>query len=372
MLVDNLLEIKLDPKKSTMVNNGDIEVTIDQQPISHKLVDSTIVINANIDFGIHILRIKSKSDIKLEIVDVFFNRVGIRSALYLSWVEDAGNKHQPCTCLWSSGQEWVLPFGNPMSQWLSKTYEKLSAFGLNHGDNLFEKCDIFYPEPAVIDKKFPQLVQDFFRYDFDFTVIEKNPNNLKSLPYKVIDLGNHMDTTTDVYNEVISRYDQLAQVKKIPAQVQYNLKEDPTISNSHWFTHYVISRSKSTDKSDWTADIEYFPKLKKFIELFDLQDIYCAFVGITIGNSYAAPHIDSLRNTDPKYQPYKGCGQLYIPITPNDASLFKIAGVGIIPSNTAVLLNNEEFVHGLVNDQSCLRVNVGIKFNIQKNLHLFK
>lgn len=420
-----LLEIILDSSTSQFdAEFNQIEVAIDQTVVPYTFINNSIVINQEIALGIHLLKIKLKTQAKLEISDVRLDGVSIRSAIYLSWTEQRNTKFNPNTCLEEINQVWVLPFSNPMSHWLTLAYEKISLQGYQHGDTLFDHCEIFYPKSIDIGPNYPQLLQDFFKYDFNFTVIEKNQDScgenqgsldrkhthildfikdnnnnvermqhdsitdkainntglsilntrldvLRKLPYKTVDLGSVMEQTPGVYQEILDNYDFLLGMQIKLAQHQYNLVEDPAYVNNQWTVHHFRSIDKETGATSWDSTIDHLPKLKKFIDSMDIVDPNYVFVGVTPPRSYIAPHIDCKVNFETWFAPYLGCAQLYIPLTPNDQSLFKMAGVGLIPSGPCII-NNSEYVHSVVNNQDCMRITLSIRLNIEKNLKFYK
>ena len=369
MLTKSLLEIVIDSTSNFDSSKQQLEITIDKILVPYVIKDNVILIEQDISVGIHLLRIKLTDTAKFKIADFRLDKASIRSALYLSWTEHQGNKSCPDTCLTKIGQTWLLPFGNPLSHWLTMAYNKFNLRGpeYQHGQNIHDVCEVYYPETVDIGPDWPKIVQDFFKYDFDFSVIDKKQNRYqKNLPYIPVDLGSSLHYFTDVYNEIVAAYDFLSSTQSTLPQNQYNILENPDYANHQWTVHHLRDLDKTTGTLHWNSTLNQLPKLKQLIEHLDVVDPFYCFIGVTPAGSYVVPHVDSAFNSKTHLEPYNGCTQLYIPLTPNDKSLFKIASVGLVP-NIPVIINNSHYVHSLINNQDCMRVTLALRFNFDKN-----
>lgn len=341
----------------------DLDITINKKSVEYVKHSNYLDVNINQHHGINILRIKLKSSNELfEITDVKVNDSGIRMGLYLSYVEDNGARLQPRTVLNTAEQTWVLPYGSPMSFWISLIHKKL---GNNYfGKDFYKKYDIYYPEPIDVPGQYPQLIHDFFNYDFDFTVVDKTSAEWKDIPY--LPLLKSVDTSK-AFKEISDNIDYFFKNKYVSGQLAYNTLDDKDLDQDHWIIWW-FGRTR-----DYTEDLTQFPKFKKFLQDLEIQGgTVKGFLAFTKPSSFASPHIDDMFLVHPEYVKISGCAQLYIPISPDvEHSDIKLAGVGVLPSGP-IVFNNDRFVHGVYNNSDQMRIYLSLRVDPDANPHLFK
>lgn len=339
-------------------------LTIDSNPVPYRIENNKIVINDNIEFGIHILRLQLTKDCnKLTITDVYVDGVGLRSSLYLSYLDTQGIKTQPATSLWTTDQVWVLPFGNPVSQWLTTVTNKIGLSKL--GTDLYKLYNIYYPEPVVLPDSFPKLVRDFFYYDFDFTVVEKSNISSQTIPFYTIDADQTL--MDEAYAEILENLDWFRERTYRPPQVDYNKKDTASLEDDHWAIFSYIEKNSETGQFEIQFDQAKFPALARLISSFKLTEQTRGLIAITKPNSFAAPHMDPIRENaaDDDW----GCCQIYIPLIKD--SMIKLAGVGVLPDQP-MIINNVRYMHAIANNTQSLRVALTLKATTSKNRHIYK
>ena len=341
----------------TAEDNFDLQLLINNKPIDFDIIDNTII--ANLDFfGLAMLTVKSLSPAKIQIKNVFIDKVSVRQFLFLSWAEKDGEKIQPCTELWEEGLAWHIPVSNPMSLLISIANEKFETWEL--GGNLFEKYDIYYPESVEIDNSWPLLVKDFFKYNFDFYARKKiGKDELYGnsiIPYFQFDFEFDRDA---LCNELKENYQYLITNEFLkPYQYEYNQidSKDNFNSDLNWRTIYTYAPKKSNSIDDFTLDKNKLPILFDFYKNLPVKNIYVSFVGILPPGGYIAPHIDHRAGILPH-----GCTQLYFTLNPTDDHYFKINGVGLLPlKNNPTVINNQNYTHTVINQSSEMRYAIGL------------
>jgi aspartyl/asparaginyl beta-hydroxylase (cupin superfamily) len=338
-----------------------LTVKIDNTVIDYTLYPDRITIACNLDFGVHLMKLKLDQGQLINITDVKVDGAGVRMMLYMSYIETAnGNKLQPATTLWENNQIWVLPFGNPMSFWQSLVYNKLTNG--DFGKNLEEQYYICYPESIDVGNKFPTIVQSFFKHDFDFVCIPRSTPDYQ-LPYYPVDLTLDSTLLECAVNEIKSKRSWIVQHKHFVSQAVYSSTESVTGKESEWIRMYLIKeKNPEVDPSE-------FPELFKFINSLNLTDIKSMFIGILPPGGCIAPHKDRIgpvpHNHDAHYY-------VYIPLCWPNGNYFKINGAGIIRNSQPCVINHMDYVHSLVNDSNEERIVVGIRVGAENNPNLIK
>ena len=352
----------------SFIGDPAIEVFLDKKPVKFDIVDNKIVVDLD-SIGLAMLSIKSIGSSKITIENLYIDKVCIRQFLFLSWAEKDHEKIQPCTELWEEGLTWHIPISNPLSLLINIANEKFETGDL--GTNLFDKYDIFFPESVEVEDYYPQLVKDFFKYNFDFYVHKKIPKdelyaNLKA-PYFCL---NFKFDAEAIYNELVENYDYLVGEEFIkPLQLGYN-KED-TIDNFdsklNWRTvyPYVPRPSRINAIEDFALDKNKLPLLYELYKSLPTNNVYHSYVSIMPPKSFIAPHIDIRKDLVPH-----GCTQLYFSLNPSEEHFFKINSVGLVPLvDNVVVINNQKYTHAVVNQSTKPRFVIGCFADVSKEFY---
>lgn len=342
-------------KTNTQISHSDICVEVNNKAVEFTLSDTEISIYTDCTFGLHKLKLTNVNPIRLEILQVAVNGCSLRKMLYLSWIENsASEKFQPGTEMWETGQSWHLPFGYPVSYWLELVETKFPNGVL--GKNLYEQYWIYYPDSITVNSdQFPNVITDFFLYNFNFTVIPKETATAEQIPYmwykKVIpetllELARH-EVLENINNSTTESYTQLVE----------NQKEFGNKFTSKWNVTWLYKHGK---KSSLAAD---YPHIQSIIDLLEL-DCWSVFIGKLSPGDFIYPHVDDMNKSNPEYSKYQGCTQLYIPLIWPEGNFIKLAGVGTLPTNSGpMVINNDTFTHGGVNTSNQPRYALGLRVN---------
>lgn len=345
-----------------------LEICLNKKPIQFEICDNKIT--SELDFsGLAMLTIKLLTPGKVNFQNVYLDNVNIRQFLFLSWGELNSERIQPCTDLWEVGQTWVLPISNPLSLLISIAGEKFKNGEL--GTNLFEKYDIRYPESINVDSSYPKLVQDFYKYNFDFYVHKKIDKGAlyanNNVPYYVL---NFKFDAKALYQELNSNYEYLINEEVIkPFQFGYNQDDLGTNFDSklNWRTvyPYIPKKDQTNSLYDFALDKNRLPLLFNFYQQLPTNTIYHSFISIMPPHSFIAPHIDVRKPSLPQ-----GCAQLYFALNPSPDHFFKINSVGLVPLiDQIVVVNNQNFTHAVVNQSSEPRYVIGCFADVGKNFY---
>jgi hypothetical protein len=345
-----------------------LEICIDNKPIQYTISENKI--SADVDFlGLAMLTVKSLNDSKIKIANLYIDKVCIRQFLFLSWVEKDQQKIQPCTELWEPELTWNLPISNPLCLLINIANEKFETGDL--GTNLYEKYDIFYPESIQVESYYPNIVKDFFKYNFDFYAHKRIPQdqlyaNLKT-PYFCLDF--EFDAS-GVHKELLDNYDYLLGEEFIkPFQLGYNQDDqgENFDSRANWRTvyPYVPRPSRKNAIEDFALDKNKLPLLYQLYKSLPTDNIYHSYVSVMPPKSFIAPHIDIRKDLVPH-----GCTQMYFSLNPSDDHFFKINSVGMVPLiNKVVVINNQKYTHAVVNQSSEPRFVIGCFADVSREFY---
>lgn len=345
-----------------------LEIWLNDQKVNFTIQNKKIV--ADVHFiGLAMLKIQSQNDSKIQFENVFVDDVSIRQFLFLSWVEKDHQKIQPCTELWEQNLTWYIPVSNPLSLLISVASEKFKKGDL--GANLFEKYDIRYPESINVDSRYPKLVQDFYKYNFDFYVHKKIDKDTlyanNNVPYYVL---NFKFDAQALYQELSSNHEYLVNEEFIkPFQLGYNQDDLGTNFDSklNWRTvyPYIPKKDQTNSLDDFALDKNKLPLLFDLYQQLPTDTIYHSFVSIMPPHSFIAPHIDARKESLPQ-----GCAQLYFALNPSPDHFFKINSVGLVPLiDQVVVVNNQHFTHAVVNQSSEPRYVIGCFADVSKDFY---
>ena len=343
----------------------DISVLLNNIVIPHQIADDQIIIDTDVLAGINNLRISTNQhlDEPIKILDLTLNDVSLRQTLYLAYSEIDDVK--VCnTWLTNRCGFVIIPFGNPVSWWLTECAKKIP--NKIYGTNLFEKYEIYYPESVNISNKFPKLMQDFMKYDFGFTMVDKTKPVFQNttVPWLKINFNYNEQELLDEFNNNI---DIIKNNYYEPKQNQYNNKESKIAPN--WIVAMAVHRDNSRNKPQSDDGlIDEFDKtsLPAFYSVLDRIKamnikILHAFIGVVEPGSYVAQHCDDLYKHIEAYKDAVGVTQIFIPIGWKPGNVFKFNNVGVFPMDQgAYVVNNSEFMHGSINESDTTRYSIGI------------
>lgn len=308
-------------------------------------------------FGINKLTISVLSDLrqrKLKIEKFLLNDALSRQTLFLSYSESNGEKFSN-TWFDSDYSTITIPFGNPISWWITYANKKI---GLGKfGENLYKDYNIFYPDSITISDQFPRMMQDWFKYNFDFTVSPKddlaNLDQTRTIPYFTLDFDYDESALFDeLANNLHLVKDQI--LSSEGRQDSYNTQE---FAKNYWAIYPAILPKEMSDK-EWRDSVtlpkEHFPLYHQLLDRIESMGIKISygFVSETTGKSFVAPHIHPLFN----YSVY----QISLPIGWTKESLFKLDGVGLLPTDRCTVFNDYDFYHGTINPTENTRYVIGI------------
>lgn len=350
-----MISIFFNPNESQF---SKLQVEINNQPVEYTLTDNKVDINSDVDIGLNQLSIEIIHGTKFSIEDVVINHTSVRQAIYLSYIETQDcNVIQPATCLWEPTQKWILPFANPISFWLCLVMSKIPANTL--GKNLYETYNIIYPSKVILNQPFISLINDFFRYNFDFFCELKTKPNL--LPIRKTNINFYDYDTATVIDEIDNNIEFIKSHQRPYSQKIYNYQE---ISNNQpkWFTFTVI------EKTQVVVDPEKFKRLLQLVNQLPLNDITSVCIGILPPGGIIAPHIDNIGLQEPGS---RGHNILYFPLNWPEGNYFKFYSGCLIDSTESIwAINNSDHIHGLVNQSTQERKILTITFDPVVNSHI--
>lgn len=350
------------------ISQADVSIEIDNTAVDYNFNDSnTITFDWDLDFGIHFIKIHNLNPATLKIVDLFYNNDSLRHLLYLAYLNKDGEKVDSTWVKQDDGA-LTIPIGYPLGWWFSKCSTLLSNGDI--GIDLYKKYQIFYPESIEIPKSYSTFMQEFFKYDFDFTVIPKeditNPLHSLTVPYVKVNLDYDEEL---LFKEFDSKQDLLFNGNYSPSQKKYN---------AQWKLSMCVPMSleNQTNVKGWKETFIYepddFPLLYQLLEqISDLGDvhIYHAWVGSVEPGSRVDPHRDDLSNTRPELgYDVGGLCQLFIPIGWKEGNYYKFGSVGLIDYKQGpILSNNHTYVHGSINESDSVRYTITIQCKFTGN-----
>jgi hypothetical protein len=335
-----------------------ILLSIDNIPVSYVITDYKIVIDESIELGIHTLRLQlTDNESRIDIKDVKINGTSLKQALFFSFIEQNENRAQPATCIWDTSQIWVLPFMNPVSHWIGLLGEKLRKDAL--GTDLSLDYNIYIPESINMSNRFPRDIVDFFKFDFDCTILHKDDINIKSLPYEKY--SGKLDLT-GIYEEIYSKLDLIrSTVSKTQGQYVYSIQDDEMFDfDNSWFTT-TICRADGGIKKYTVADSTVLPLTYNLVNSLNV-DYYSITISVSPPGTYAYTHIDK-KHTDAD-EKFKGCTQLYIPLNYPANAAIKFRNVGTLPQ-IPVVMNPQYYSHAVFNDSNETRIVLSVVFDHQ-------
>lgn len=356
------------------IEPGDLLIKISGYDCTYRIDQNCVIVDCPVDLGIHILRVTSKCNKHISIVNVIINDSTLRDrSFYFSYVIDsAGKRYQPRTDLLEKDSTWCLPFMNPLGNWIGVIGSKFFKHG-EIGRDLSENYFIFYPESIELPSA-PPPIRDFFKYDFDFTVIPKT-NELWTFPYLKYKKKISKELIDNAYQELVNKIDQLDDMIVYNSTFKEDSQEFNVLEKEVWQRIPLGSFDKSNPKDivkvpNPKQPLKKLPECRKLIEAIDESDYMYSFIGILPPGAVGYPHIDDLYMGRSNSHEYQGCTQLYIPLNWPNGCYVKLANAGILPlENGPVVWNPDMFTHSLTNLSDTTRYVLVIKAskNILKN-----
>lgn len=348
--------IKINYETDVQTRDLIFETRVNDTIVVNHTTDSTIDIEATCLFGINQLKITLLSDISetVRLTGMTINGVSSRHTFYLAYSEESDNK--TCNTWFSQHMRSInIPFGNPLSWWLSYCAKKIP--NSYYGTDLYKSMDIYIPTSLQINENFSVLLQDFMKYNFDFHVCKNDEPILhnKNIPWHKINLEYDEEM---LFNEFLANIEFL---RGEPAQNQYTKIDDPKMEL--WQVSFAVSTDKQSNHARLNFDPDQFPKLVELLTRIQRMGIKIihAFVGTVNAGSVVAPHTDDFYKHDMRYENTPGCSQFFIPIGWKEGNHFKFDGVGFLPwQDGAHIVNNSDFSHGSINESDDVRFTIGI------------
>jgi len=334
-----------------------IELTIDGEVFDYTQDQNSLIIEGDIPFGLHYLKITLIEGKRFSCKEVRVNAESLRVMKYLSWVIDNnGVRHQPGTTIWEPGMQWFLPFGNPVSWWYSLVYSKIP--NSNFGTDFSEKFDMLWPESLTISERFPASLRTFFKYNFDFYC---KPTDTGNLPWHKLDLELDQQLVSECLKEIDLNKDWIFDNKRKTSGEAYSAIEFSKISEKEkWHGIDLIDHKKNR------LHLDKLPNLHRLVETFPINDIDFGYLGVLPPGSFIVPHIDDVFRDRSTIGPYN----IYVPLQWSPGNHFKFASGGLLPASSPCLINPGEYTHALVNDSEHPRYILTFILDINKNQHL--
>jgi hypothetical protein len=334
----------------------DLAISVDNCSVDFEIVENVINITTPVDFGLHQLKIINCSDKRVTINQVSIDDSSLRKLLYLSWsTTAAGQRVQPCTELWERNQCWILPFGNPLSHWISVTETKIPND--YYGKDLNESFCIWYPDRLEIPNHYPRVIRDFFNHNFDFTVVSRSKIDRRRVPYIKFQGQLDADLLAAATTEIIDNTDIVLTQgtgygQHADNQTEFNLADDK-IWKRVWLKRREQPRSQQ----------EQFAATWRLIDSLNLE-FWSVFVGVLPPGGFIYPHTDNTTDKDLDNSPYVGCTQLYIPIQWPKNNYIKFSNAGILDMTSGpMIVNTDRFTHSVINDSDQYRYVLAIALN---------
>lgn len=323
-----------------------------------------VTLTLDINHGFHMLKLSVVDEVDIDIIDLHLNDVSFGDTKFLIFGINNSNKFQT-TLINQHVTELYIPFINPISQWTAMISEKIPSRLFSGG--LYEEKEVYYPTSITISEKFSKIDQDYFKYNYDFYVIDKeeldSPYYSSTVPY--CSAPAHI-----VYNE-----------QELYAEFMSNLDFLTNLKIEHQKGNYLInviipSADPTFDLSKrFLLDQNLFPELYRLHETLNIGDIVHTFVGVLGPGETLSVHKDeqsvirkfedsgnlALSKIQTDIEQYGGCSRLYIPINFKQGNYFKFTNVGLLPiTEGPLVINNYNFSHGLINDTNEWRFAIGM------------
>lgn len=333
--------------------NFKLNVLIDSVPVEFAQTDTRIEISCHITHGFHLLQIQLlDSDLVTEInfSSAQLDEQDFRHTIYAMF--DTATQSQT-TKLSQYTTSVTLPFMNPLIWWITACLERIP--NKLFAGQLYEKMSVYYPQSIQLGDTYPKEIRDYFYYNRDFHVHPKYSLQeayfKHEVPYLVLgDLVPYNET--DMVAELNTNLNFLKEHLK-----EYYGQQDsgkPLGQGTQFVSLFdnIQTDSDSYDpESDFMLDSNQFPRMVEFFKNLPVKKVFHSMLGILGPGQVILPHVDKYSGHEKFMEKYGGCSQIYIPLNFKPGNYFKMTNVGIVPTDQgAVLMNNHDLTHALVND----------------------
>lgn len=260
----------------------DLNITLDGKPIDYNLDPAGISINPGISTGLHEIRLTGVKN-RLVINKILVQGADLRKLLYFSHCRDtSGATWSPCTELWKQDMTWILRFGAPVSYWISLTDRKIKNG--SWGQDLDASYDIWWPKSLELTQEFPGVICDFFKYNFDFTAIDKSLGINPTAPYYLYTKSIDPRVLEGMAQEVHQNLEWLMDNSESYAQHQENTVEFGQQHAKNPWSRFYLLRPDSLGEPI-KKNTPRLPNIQKFLDTLPYNPII-AFVAILAPRSF--------------------------------------------------------------------------------------
>ena len=310
---------------------SDVDVLINNQSVKWQ-TDNQYITVSNLVSGLHQLKIINLVNQRINVKQVLIDGCNLKKLLYLSWGTTTNEQRvQPNTELWEAGMTWTLPVGCPLSNWIDVAGKQIR--NNLYGQDLNNYYYFYYPDSIEITHPtVPKLVRDFYKYNYNFTAIDKNNVDLTQVPYMK-------------YNREIPS----ALLENIVQDLHNNITVDEVSASSNWKVWWLLKHNV-LDMAVTISELDRYPGIQQLLAYLKLDALHC-FLGYLPPGAAIHPHIDDINvHLQENYPSYQGCTQLYIPLEWPAGSSIKFAGAGTVPMHRGPhVINADYLTHSAVN-----------------------
>ena len=310
---------------------SNVDVLVNNQSVEWQSNNQYITVS-NLVSGLHQLKIINLVDQRINVKQVLVDGCNLEKLLYLSWATTAnGQRVQPNTELWESSMTWTLPVGCPLSNWIDVVGKQIR--NNLYGQDLNNYYYLYYPNSIEITHPtVSPLVKDFYKYNYNFTAIDKHNVDLTQVPYMK-------------YNREIPS----ALLENIVQDLHNNITVDEVSASSNWKVWWLLKHNVQ-DMAVTISELDRYPSIKQLLAHLKLDALHC-FLGYLPPGAAIHPHIDDVNvHLQENYPSYQGCTQLYIPLEWPEGSSIKFAGAGTVPMHQGPhVINADYLTHSAVN-----------------------
>jgi len=352
----DVIEIIFNEAQSQFDN---IVCLIDQEPAVVTRDAGTLTVEKSMLNGVHQLSLQFTNDDQcIEISDVKLNGSSFKETLYLSYTQQPDQLPlQPSTSLQGTQQKWILPFGTPMGFWISLAQKKF-ANG-EFGKNLYEKYNIMYPEILKLSDRFPSAVKSFYEQDFDFIVTARDEDLWKLPVYPLKNLHIDSKLMQSAHEEILLKYQRI-----LPVAGQDHDEKQP----ANWTKFWVGDESPTVDLNTVVTKNE-MPFTCALVDALGLTNLVSIYLGVLQPGGYIKPHMD---NHPDFIKSRQGQCYVYLPLNWQPGNHFKVLGGPIFNDPIPYCVNNQGYVHCVVNDSDLPRTVIAVWADANSNLSLIK
>jgi hypothetical protein len=330
-----------------------LKVLVDFVSVDFTQTATRLEVPCELTQGFHLLEIylvEYNADTQIEFTSAQLNGQDFRHTIYAMF---DNNTHSQTTKLSEHTRAVTLPFMNPLIWWITACLERIP--NKLFAGQLYETMSVYYPQSIQLNHKYPQEIRDYFFYNRDFHA---------HLKYSVQDTYFKHEVPYLLLGDLV-KYDETAMVQELFNNLDFlkqQLKEyygqrgsgKPLGQGTQFVSLFDNINSDSDSynpKLDFMLDPLQFPKMLEFFENLPVQKVFHSMLGLLGPGQVILPHVDKYTGHETFMESYGGCSQIYIPLNFKPGNYFKMTNVGIVPTDQgAVLMNNHDLTHALVND----------------------